>query len=125
MAATTTWLVVALVGNFTQCIPIVGFWDRLGHPPKCFNNNLFMLITGIIDILVDVALVLLPVRVVLGLQMPARAKAAVLGVFVLYSRSVASSRLVMQGSRLPKRLALPPACQRPWPLTSRLSLAPS
>jgi hypothetical protein len=82
MVVCTMWFIAAEVTNLCTCIPIDAFWHRT-KPGKCLNFNIFSLIIGIFDILLDVCILLLPVRAVLFLQMPMRTKVMVLGIFLL------------------------------------------
>ena len=82
MIISTLYFIAAQVTNLCTCIPIDSFWHRL-QPGKCLNFNLFSLIIGIFDILIDAIILALPVRAVSSLQLPARTKAIVSGIFLL------------------------------------------
>ncbi|KXX75420.1 hypothetical protein MMYC01_207009 [Madurella mycetomatis] len=82
MAVSTAWFIATQVANLVMCIPIESFWIRT-MPGRCLNFNLFSLFTGIADILIDTAILLLPVRAVISLQMPTRTKIMILGIFLL------------------------------------------
>ncbi|KAL2141946.1 hypothetical protein VTI28DRAFT_1781 [Corynascus sepedonium] len=82
MVISALWFVAAQVTNLVTCIPIDSFWHRL-KPGKCINFNLFSLIIGIFDILIDVTILILPIRAVLSLQLPTKTKAMVSGIFLL------------------------------------------
>lgn len=78
----TAWFIGAQAGNLALCRPIDAFWHRT-KPGKCLNFNVLFLATGIIDILIDMAILILPVRMAFKLQMPTRTKIALAGVFGL------------------------------------------
>jgi hypothetical protein len=82
MGISTAWFIAAEVASLLMCIPIDSFWHRM-TPSRCLNFNLFSLIIGIFDIVIDTAILILPVRAVLSLQMPTRTKVLVSGIFLL------------------------------------------
>jgi hypothetical protein len=82
MVISTMWFIAATVINLVTCIPVDSFWNRL-KPGRCINFNTFSLGVGILDILIDVIILILPVRAVTSLQLPTRTKAMVSGIFLL------------------------------------------
>jgi hypothetical protein len=82
MGISIAWFIAAEVASLLMCIPIDSFWHRM-TPSRCLNFNLFSLIIGIFDIVIDTAILILPVRAVLSLQMPTRTKVLVSGIFLL------------------------------------------
>ncbi|GAB1316522.1 Rhodopsin domain-containing protein [Madurella fahalii] len=92
MAVSTAWFIATQVANLVMCIPIESFWIRT-MPGRCLNFNLFSLITGIADIVIDTAILLLPVRAVISLQMPRRTKIMVSGIFLLGGFAILTSIL--------------------------------
>lgn len=68
-----------------QCLPIEANWDfavKADPSTKCIDNS-FHVIISCITILTDIAVLILPFWIFLGLKMPTAAKVAVLGVFML------------------------------------------
>ncbi|CAJ2510097.1 Uu.00g059970.m01.CDS01 [Anthostomella pinea] len=85
-------LAVAVVGfwvgctiaDLLNCIPIKWTWLNSQVDPRyCFNYNIFWLVSGIVEACIDVPIILLPVRVVFGLQLSRSKKIAVAAVFLL------------------------------------------
>ncbi|EMR70539.1 putative integral membrane protein [Eutypa lata UCREL1] len=72
------------VANLLDCIPIEYTWiNSLADPRYCFNYNIFWFSSGICEAFIDVMIIMLPVRVVLGLQLNRKQKIAVSSVFLL------------------------------------------
>jgi hypothetical protein len=82
MAIATAWFIATQIGNLLICQPIDSFWNR-AKPGKCLNFNIMFLATGIIDTLIDLMILLLPVRIAFTLQLPTKTKIAVAGIFAL------------------------------------------
>ncbi|KAF2106037.1 hypothetical protein BDV96DRAFT_675857 [Lophiotrema nucula] len=78
----TTWYIAAQVANLLTCQPIDSFWHRL-KPGKCFNFNAMYLGTGIVDLLIDIGILVLPIRMACKLHLPTRTRVAVAGIFAL------------------------------------------
>ncbi|KAI1773036.1 hypothetical protein F4818DRAFT_131356 [Hypoxylon cercidicola] len=76
------WFISAFVVGIVYCIPLDKFW----HPFKdvrCLNFNLFHLLIGIFETVIDIAILVLPVRATFNLQMPMKTKLLVAGIFFL------------------------------------------
>lgn len=72
------------VANLLDCVPIEYTWiNSLADPRYCFNYNIFWFASGICEAFIDVMIIMLPVRVVLGLQLNRKQKIAVSSVFLL------------------------------------------
>ena len=77
-----TLLSIAVITSLVfQCIP-VNFWDHLGTM-KCTSIKLNLFISGIIYVLLDFAILLLPVSTVWKLQLAKREKFIVITIFSL------------------------------------------
>lgn len=71
-----------------QCTPVSYFWDRMreeGTRPEgmCINQNAFYIATSGLTILTDLLVLILPFWIFLGLNLPLKVRAAIIGVFVL------------------------------------------
>lgn len=67
-----------------NCWPIKWSWlNSLSPAPYCINYNIFWLITGIIEAVFDVIIIVLPIKQVLTLQLSTRKKIALASVFLL------------------------------------------
>ena len=84
----------ATVATILQCIPIAASWDKSIHA-RCTDSIAFWLAWCVINIVTDVAILALPVREVLHLQLPRREKLGLLAVFSL------GALLVLYPDRVP------------------------
>lgn len=70
-----------------QCTPVAAFWDKsiLKSQPgsHCFDSEAFWFSYALINILLDVVILVLPIREVVKLQLPWREKAGLVAVFSL------------------------------------------
>ena len=83
----TGLLVVALfiaseVGALVSCRPVTKFWSRL-EPGYCFNFDEYYIGVQIPDVILDVVILALPIRMISTLQLSRIDKATVLGIFLL------------------------------------------
>lgn len=100
----TVFWVVTMLGSTLQCIPVESNWDFSGlRPKKCFNTlayfycefcflqpyytkdtltrNLSYSAIASINILVDIWILLLPVRTLIGIKRPRSQKLGLLAIF--------------------------------------------
>lgn len=82
MVVVTAWFIGTQIGNLIICRPIDSFWNR-AKPGKCLNFNVMFLATGVVDTVLDIMILLLPVRMAFTLQLPKKTKIAVAGIFAL------------------------------------------
>ncbi|KAI1379047.1 hypothetical protein F4677DRAFT_442773 [Hypoxylon crocopeplum] len=79
----TGWIVSTQIANIVTCIPISTRW-HIEQPRHCtVNFDTMYLATGIIETILDVAVLALPIRMVFALQMPIRVKFTLMGIFLL------------------------------------------
>jgi len=76
------WL-AATIATILNCIPLEYNWISIGDPQHCINYNIFWMVTGSIEVLMDVIILALPVRMVLKLQLTRKRKILVLLIFLL------------------------------------------
>jgi hypothetical protein len=78
------WWVGCTVASFTNCIPLKWSWiNSFADPRYCFDYNLFWMVSGSCEIVLDVLILSMPVSVVVRMQMSWRRKGLVLGIFAL------------------------------------------
>ncbi|TKA61785.1 hypothetical protein B0A49_09467 [Cryomyces minteri] len=77
------WSLGSIVATVLQCIPPAASWDKFIKKAHCINSNAFWEAYGVINILTDVAILVLPVRDIAKLQMRLRDKAGLLVAFML------------------------------------------
>ncbi|KAI4114152.1 MAG: hypothetical protein LQ338_008046, partial [Usnochroma carphineum] len=88
------WFIAFLVSQFLTCRPLQCFWDRSGPDCKCINgSHIGFYVTSPPDILTNVAILVLPIPWLWGLQMQTRRKVAITMIFLLGSFSVLGSIL--------------------------------
>jgi hypothetical protein len=75
-------MIVGVVAGFLYCIPMRHFWDPT-VPGECFNFDNFFLVMSIVEIIIDVALLLLPLRMIANLQLNLQKKLMLSGIFAL------------------------------------------
>lgn len=67
-----------------QCAPINRFWTvNVYKDPHCVDQSLFYVATASLTLLTDIMVLGLPFWIFLGLNVTARIKAAVIGLFIL------------------------------------------
>ncbi|VUC27762.1 unnamed protein product [Clonostachys rosea] len=72
------------ISNLLNCIPIQYSWIPSDDESKyCFNYNEYWLVCGIVECILDLVILLMPVRVVYGLKLSQGRRIAVAGVFLL------------------------------------------
>lgn len=72
------------VSNLLNCIPIEMSWIPSDDESKyCFNYNVYWLACGIVECILDLVILIMPVRVVYGLKLSQGRRIAVAGVFLL------------------------------------------
>lgn len=86
------WL-AATVAMILHCRPIAHRWTTLWSDEYCFNLNLFWMITGVIEVVIDTVILALPIRLVLGLRLSRKDKVSVVFVFLLGGLYVSLSPL--------------------------------
>lgn len=85
-AVTFAWLIASLVAQFLICRPFQYFWDKSIPGGKCISaNQVAYFISSPPDILTSLAILVLPIPWLWGLQMQRRRKIAISGIFILGS----------------------------------------
>lgn len=76
------WLATT-VATLLNCRPLKYSWIGLSLKEHCINYNVFWMVTGTVEVIIDTVILSLPVRMVLGLHLSRSAKASVLLIFLL------------------------------------------
>ena len=95
MILSTAWIIGTEIANLLICQQVDAFWHR-AKPGKCLNFNAMFLGTGIVETLIDLIILVLPLRVVLGLHLPMRTRVAVAGIFALGGLAVITNIIRIQ-----------------------------
>lgn len=82
MAVSSVWFIATMAGNLVICTPIDHFWHRT-TPGRCLNFDLYFLVVGVVEIVLDLAILVIPVWGTLSLQMALRTRILVLGIFLV------------------------------------------
>lgn len=78
------WGIGNLLPSLFSCRPIHGFWDfDMQPPPVCVDKKVLYVTGSVINVLTDVAILCLPVREVLRLQLNKKSKIAMVFLFLL------------------------------------------
>jgi hypothetical protein len=79
-------MIAIVIACILQCIPVNYFWEKMSpNPPEghCVDTAAFYIATSSFAILTDILVLILPFWIFLGLNLPLRVRAAIIGVFVL------------------------------------------
>ena len=85
LAVTTSWTFVFTIVTICQCRPVSMYWDGLESlgGNKCIQIIPFYETQAVTDIILDFAILILPIPMIWNLQMPVKQKLAVASVFLL------------------------------------------
>lgn len=72
-----------ILATIFQCTPVAGYWDRAIKGAHCIKSEPFWFSYAMINIVTDVAILALPVRQIIKLQLPRRDKIGLMGVFLI------------------------------------------
>ncbi|KAI0433753.1 hypothetical protein F5Y09DRAFT_43329 [Xylaria sp. FL1042] len=73
-----------VIADLLNCIPLKWTWlNSLDDPRYCFNYNYFWLATGIVEAVIDIAILSLPIPVVSRLRLKGSKKYGIIGVFLV------------------------------------------
>ncbi|KAI9821279.1 MAG: hypothetical protein M1827_004015 [Pycnora praestabilis] len=72
-----------IVTTIVQCMPLAAAYDKTIKPATCINSTAFWFTYAVINIITDVAILLLPSRQIKHLNLPTREKVGLFGVFTL------------------------------------------
>jgi hypothetical protein len=83
LAIILSWSVGSIISTIFQCHPIAGFWDASIHGVKCYNTDAFWYAYGIINIITDFIVLVLPLPEIKRLHLPTPQRWGVAGIFCL------------------------------------------
>jgi hypothetical protein len=77
------WAIATILAGFLVCQPFAYNWDQTIPGGSCGNQVTSFTATGVINLLTDVAVLLIPMPLLYRLQMPTYKKVALIAVFGL------------------------------------------
>lgn len=77
------WTLVVILNSLLICKPISMFWGEITPGGYCGNQNAAFAAVGLMDVIVDFAILIIPLRPIFKLQMPLANRTALALVFVL------------------------------------------
>lgn len=80
MTLTAAYIITIILETLLICRPFAYFWDKSIHG-TCGNEVITYLTAGIFNLIIDVIIVILPMPMLWGLQMPMAKKIALTGIF--------------------------------------------
>ena len=82
MVVVAIWFLGAGLTDILVCLPVQSFWNPTvkGH---CLNFDLYFLVIGIIETVIDLFILILPVPVISTIRLPPRSKIMLYGIFLL------------------------------------------
>jgi hypothetical protein len=84
IAIVAAYWIGCTLANLLNCVPTYYVWiNSLSDPRYCFNYNIFWFASGICEALIDVLIILLPIRIIHGLHLSTKHKIAVSSVFMV------------------------------------------
>ncbi|RDL42410.1 uncharacterized protein BP5553_02389 [Venustampulla echinocandica] len=82
IALLAVFLGICLTGTLAQCVPMEKQWDFIGAVPgKCINTTAFFYSTSAFNIITDIWIICLPIRVLSKIHRPQREKIILFVVF--------------------------------------------
>lgn len=82
LAVVIAWTIAMFFATLFQCYPITSLVEPF-YGRKCIDTIAFWYAGGVTDIVLDFMILILPVPMVLGLQLPRKQKLGVLAMFLL------------------------------------------
>lgn len=83
-AAVAAFWATGTIGTIFNCWPIYWSWlNSLSPVEHCINYNIFWLVTGILEEVLDICILALPVRHIMKLQLSLQKKVGVASIFLL------------------------------------------
>ena len=80
-AMTALWFVLFVPYSVVQCLPVEKFWLR-SVPGECGGQFTFFFIGGVSSVLVDVAILIIPIYPLCKLKLPLGRKVYLVGAFI-------------------------------------------
>lgn len=83
-AAVAAFWATSTIGTIFNCWPIYWSWlNSLSPAPYCINYNIFWLVMGVVEEVIDICILALPVGHIMKLQLSLQKKIGVASIFLL------------------------------------------
>lgn len=82
MAFIAVYFITGFFGDLFQCYPISSWWE-LDESRHCINDGVFVMVNGVMNILTDIVMLVLPMPLVRQLQISENKKKSVLIIFLM------------------------------------------
>ena len=82
IGAILAYLLYTVITTFTICIPAAYFWDK-NIDGYCLNFLALWFVNATLNIITDVAILVIPLRIILAIQLPKKQKVWLVMVFTL------------------------------------------
>lgn len=83
---TLSYPIILWVTMAAACRPVRYFWEQyIGGKGKCINVTLFYLILGIVNMLNDILILIVPISKIVKLNLNGKKKASIMGIMLLGS----------------------------------------
>jgi len=82
LAVTVIYSLQATLVQIFNCVPVAGFWD-FTIPARCVNKTVVWFIYATVNILLDLAILILPMPALWSLKMPTKQRLLVISIFAL------------------------------------------
>lgn len=79
MVIVVLWWISVMLEEFLLCKPFAFNWDRSIKGGSCANVLAAYIAAGVINLCTDLMVLVLPVPMIIGLQLPVRSKIALTG----------------------------------------------
>lgn len=89
------WWLVGTILAIVSCLPIRRFWVGSSAGGYCFDFNIYWMGMGAAELVIDTAILILPMGMVMKLWMPLQQRILVAGIFLLGSLYVLPSSLLL------------------------------
>ncbi|CAG8961554.1 hypothetical protein HYFRA_00006088 [Hymenoscyphus fraxineus] len=82
-ALSVAWWLAGTIATIVSCIPIHRLWIGPSAGGYCFNFNIYWMAMGSVELLIDMAILILPIRMVLTLRLDRQHKILLVAIFLL------------------------------------------
>lgn len=103
-ALVTLFWITCTLANIFNCWPVKWSWVNSLTPAEyCFNFNIFWFATGIVEVVFDIIIIILPVNMVRRLQMSLKKRVGLTTVFLLGAFGIVTGAVRVEEAYLPDK----------------------